>query len=164
MLPRGAEPLIAMRKAGNAPTGSVMVSYGDFPDPVWHRYSNTMRSPELVVRFTDPVERLDFRCTLKLDVILFASRYDDKVAALFARLKEYAAEISWLSPDFGNDLGMWWLPKYGDLAFDDRAVVSGYEDARSECTSASLRRDAAAYTAARNTELRLLKEHSWLRC
>lgn len=163
MLPLGAAPLIAMRKAGEAPAG-VWVNYGNFRQPDWHRWANTMHSPELVVGFDDPVERLDFRCLFKLPVTLYFARYDDKAALLFHRLQDYAAEIVMLSPDFEGDLGMWWLPKYGVIDFDRRHVVTEYEGARSDCLAAAYRRDEAAYRAAQGIEIRLLEENAWLRC
>lgn len=164
MLPRGAAPLIAMRKAGNAPEGSVMVDYGDLPDPEWHRWANTMHSPRLVVRPDEPVDRLDFRCLVKLPVLLILDRYDAKAGELFIRLQEYASEISMLSSDFEADLGSWWLPRYGVIPFDHRCVVTAYEDLRDTRTHAALIRDRAAYDAAKAAESKLLEDHPWLRC
>ena len=164
MLPRGSSPLIAMRKDGNAPEGSVMIDYGDFPDPDWHRWANTMHSPRLVVRPDEPVDRLDFRCLVKLPVLLYVAHYDEKAALLFVRLQDYASEIAMLSPDFDDDIGSWWLPRYGVKTFDERAIVTAYEDARDQRTHAALTRNRAAYDAATAIELRLLEEHSWLRC
>lgn len=164
MLPRGAAPLIALRKAGEVPDGPVWVRYGDHRDPDWHRWANTMHAPELVVRPADPVDRLDLRCVVKLTVTLLASRYDDGAALLFHRLQDYAAEIVFLSPDFETDLGYWWLPKYGVIDFDRRHVVTEYEGARSDCLAAAYRRDEAAYRAAQGIEIHLLEENAWLRC
>lgn len=165
MLPLGAAPLIAMRKAGQAPAGSVFVEYGDdCRNPDWHRWSDTMHSPSLVVRFADPVERLDFRCLVGLEVVLVMCRYDTKAADLFSRLQQYATEVAALSPDFDDDIGLWWVPRYGVRPFEDRRIITAYEAARATCTNASLRRDPAAYAAAQAEELRLLKEFPWLRC
>lgn len=164
MLPLGAAPLIALRKSGECPAGQVWVSYGDFKDPQWQRYANSLRSPELVVRFADPIDRLDLRCVVKLPVTLFLSRYDDRAALLFSRLQEYASEIVMQSPDFGEDIGMWWLPKYGVIEFDKRHIVTAYETARGNCIASAYRRDQAAYDSAQAEELRLLKENPWLRC
>lgn len=164
MLPRGAAPLIEMRQSGHAPAGTVWVNYGDFREPDWHRWSNTMHSPELVVRFDEPVDRLDFRCLVKLDVTLFLERYDDKAALLFSRLQEYATEIVMLSPAFDEDLGMWWLPKYGVIEFDKRHIVTAYEAAKAERSVAAHRNNTAAYNCAAEREMKLLKENTWLRC
>jgi len=153
MLPRGAAPLIAMRKAGRVPDASVWINYGDFREPDWHRWANTMHSPEIVVHPSDPVDRLDFRCVVKLAVTLFLARYDDKAAMLFSRLQDYAAEIVMLSPDFDDDLGMWWMPKYGAIDFDKRHIVTAYESARSNCNA-----------LAQEESLRLTRENPWLNC
>lgn len=151
MLPLGAAPLIAMRKAGHAPAGSVFVEYGDDArDPDWHRWANTMHSPSLVVRLDDPVERLDFRCVFGLEVLLVMCRYDRKAAELFNRLQQYATEVSALSPDFDDDIGLWWVPRYGVRVFDDRRIITAYEVARA--------------TGDQSEELRLIKENPWLRC
>lgn len=165
MIPRGADPLIALRKAGKSPVGSVFVEYGDdVREPDWHRWPDTMHRPYIVVRFADPVERIDLRCTLGLSVTLILCRYDDKGAALFSRLQEYASEVCMMSPDFGEDIGFWWMPKYGVRPFDDRSIITGYEAARSDCVSAALRHDTTAYNAAQVKELQLIKENSWLTC
>jgi hypothetical protein len=164
MLPRGSAPLIGMRKAGQVPDGQVWVSYGDFRDPDWHRWANTMHSPELIVRPSDPVDRLDLRCVVKLPVTLFASSYDDNAALLFHRLQDYASEIVFLSPDFEDDLGMWWLPKYGVIEYGQRHIVTAYEAARDGCMSSACRRNDGEYKKFQANEMRLLKENSWLRC
>ena len=163
MLPLGAEPLIAMRKLGHVPEGSVMVIYGNHRSPDWHRWPDTLHSPELVVRFSDPIDRLDLRCLVKLPVLLILDRYDAKAGELFNRLQDYAAEISMLSPDFESDLGSWWLPRYGVIPFEHRCIVTAYEDLRDTRTSAALRRDKAAYDAAKAAESKLLEDHPWLR-
>jgi hypothetical protein len=161
MLPLGAAPLLAMRKAGNVPDGSVWVSYGNFSETGWHLYGDTLSLPELVVRFDDPIDRLDFRCLVKLDVTLYLARYDDNAALLFARLQDYAAEIVMLSPDFDEDLGMWWLPRYGVIAYERRGIVSRYTAAKESCIHS---RNKAERDIAHAEEMRLLGENPWLRC
>ncbi len=118
MTPRGALPLIALRKAMRKPAGKVWVSYGDFREPDWNRWANTRYSPELVVLPADPVERLDFRCLVGLSVTLFLSNYDDKAARLYERLQEYAEEIDVLSPAFDDDIGWHWTRRSGQREFN----------------------------------------------
>lgn len=113
MTPRGAKPLIEMRKAGRKPADAVWVSYGKFSEPDWDKWASSQFSPELVVLPADPVDRLDFRCLIGLRVILFMSSYDDKAANLFERLQEYASEIDVMSPDFAVDIGWHWTKKSG---------------------------------------------------
>lgn len=156
MLPLGAAPLVKLRMEGHAPAGTVWVRYSEnIPVPDWHRFANM--PPEIVVRFTDPVDRLDLRCVLKLWVTLYLDRYDDKAASLYARLQEYADEIVVISPDFDDDIGFWWLPRYGTLDYEKRGIVARYQRAR----------DAVIYgsdQSARATERQLLEENPWLRC
>jgi hypothetical protein len=161
MLPLGAKPLLDMRMCGQAPAG-VWVSYGDFPDPQWHRWADI--EPEVVVRYTDPIDRLDLRCLVKLPVTLFLARYDDKAAVLFSRLQDYASEIVCLSPDFEGDIGFWWLPRYGTIDYDKRSVVTRYLEAGERRSTAADRRRQGDYEAAANEQNKLLEEYPWLRC
>lgn len=163
MTPRGAAPLIAMRMAGQIPTAVVWVSYGNLPDPDWWRWANTCHQPEIIVRPEDPIERLDLRCLVGLRVTLFIATYDDKAALLFPRLQEYASEIVALSPDFEDDLGMWWLPKYGVIDFDKRPIVTAYEAAKANTSMAAHKRDEVGYLASQAEEMKLLEANPWLR-
>lgn len=160
MTPRGGAPLIEMRMAGMRPAGPVWINMGDFPDPDWWRYSNTASHPEIVVRPDDPLDRLDFRCIFGLEVTLFFQHYGDRAIMLYEKLIDYAAEILVTSPDFGEDIGWWWLKKYGQVDFDKRHIVTAYEDARNRCL---FEINGAASDAARAEEVRLLKENPWLR-
>jgi hypothetical protein len=161
MLPLGAAPLVAMRKAGHVPSGSAWVSYGNFREIDWHRYSDMMNHPELVVRFGDPIDRLDLRCLVKLEVTLYLARYDDNAALLFQRLQEYASEIVCLSPAFDDDLGFWWLPRYGTIPYERRGIVTRYTAAKEGCIHS---RNKAERDIAHAEEMRLLEENPWLRC
>lgn len=165
MLPLGSAPLIAMRKSGHAPDATVWVSYGDFPDPQWHKVSPYL--PELIVGFNDPIERLDLRCLVKLPVTLYLKRYDDKAARLFERLKDYASEIVCLSPDFDDDLGFWWLPgRYAKrtIDYDKRRIVTEYEALHDERNQCAYRNKTAEYAEAAARQAKLLEENPWLRC
>lgn len=118
MLPRGATPLIAMRKSGHVPASDVWVSFGDFREPDWQKWANTQYAPELVVKPGDPIDRLDFRCLIGLRVILFFADYSAAAGRLYERLQEYAAEIDVLSPAFADDIGWHWSRKSGQRDFN----------------------------------------------
>lgn len=164
MTPRGAAPLIAMRLGGQVPTSDVWVSYGNLPDPDWWKWANTCNQPEILVRPEDPIDRLDLRCLVGLRVTLFLATYDDTAAKLFKRLQEYASEIVCQSPDFAEDIGFWWLPRYGVIDFDKRSVVTRYLEAGERRSTAADRRRQGEYEVAANEQNKLLEEHPWLRC
>lgn len=152
-----------MRMAGQVPTADVWVNYGNLPEPDWWKWANTCDQPEILVRPEDPIERLDLRCIVGLRVTLFITTYDDKAALLFAKLQEYASEIAALSPDFENDLGMWWLPKIGVIDFDKRPIVTAYEAAKASTSNAAYKRNEAGYRESQAEELKLLEANPWLR-
>lgn len=118
MTPRGAAPLIAMRQSGQRPAGSVWISFGNFLEPDWWRWSNTCDRPELLIRPGDPIERLDLRCLLGLDLILFFSDWCASVSRLHDRLTEYAKEIAVMSPAFEADIGWRWINGVGRVPFE----------------------------------------------
>jgi len=126
MTPFGAEPLIKLRQNGKRPVGRVWINYGD--DCValeWRRWCDTQFQPTLTIRTTDPIERLDFRCLVGLDVTFHFAEWDARVARLLERLKEYAPEIAVISPCFEDDLGFWWIRGQGQFPIDrhPQAVV-----------------------------------------
>jgi len=123
MTPRGGAPLIATRKRGQRPAGSVWVNYGDFVEPDWWRWSNTTDTPELLVRPGDPIVRLDLRCLIDLDLVLFAAAWSDPVSHLYERLQEYAREILIQVVAFEGDIGWWWLRDVGRIEFGERHLV-----------------------------------------
>ena len=127
MTPRGAAPLIAMRMDGHRPRGFVWVSVGNFREPDWWKYSNTLGMPELLVRPEDPVERLDLRCVVGLPVILFFDEYNERVAAVYQRLIGVARAVAVESPSFGEDIGWVWSKTAGRFGFDGEAIVSEFE-------------------------------------
>ncbi len=132
MIPRGAAELIEMRKAGHRPAGFVFVSYGDFIDPDWWRHANTCHQPELLIRPEDPIERIDLRCLIGLDLILFFAEWSDPVSRLYERLTEYAAEIAVESPAFDSDIGWWWVRGIGRIEFADRQNLEGMRVAQAQ--------------------------------
>ncbi len=124
MIPRGAAPLIGMRLAGQRPACSVFVCFGDLPEPDWWRYSNTIDRPELLVLPSDPIERLDLRCLLELDVILIAAEWSEHLSRLYERLQDYAEEITVMAAAFGDDIGWHWLKQCGRIEFGERHLVA----------------------------------------
>ncbi len=163
MNPRSAAPLIAMRQAGMRPSCFVMLSFGNFPDPDWHRWADTAESPSLVIRPEDPVDRIDLRCLADLDLILFFAEWSGSVSRLYERLTEYAREIAVLSPAFETDIGWWWVKGVGRLEFDQRQHLTALEASKGEATAAALKNDAAGYASARAKERRAVEGLQWQR-
>lgn len=118
MTPRGSAPLIEMRQNGMCPSGSVWVKLGDFREPDWWRWANTCDHPEILVRPEDPIERLDLRCLVGLDVLLFFGHYDERAGRLYEKLQDYAKEIAVMSPAFEDDIGWRWVKDVGRIEFD----------------------------------------------
>ncbi len=116
-IPFGAAPLIKLREQGRKPVGSVWVNYGDdYVELEWWRFVETQAQATITVRTTDPIDRLDLRCLVGLNVTLHFAQWDSRVARLLERLKEYSAEIAVLSPAFEDDLGFWWIRGRGQFA------------------------------------------------
>ena len=161
MIPRGAEPLIVLRKSGQRPSGLIWLEVGDFPDPDWWKWANTADRPQILIRPEDPIERLDLRCFLGLDVILFAEEWTDQVARLYERLQEYAQEIAVLSPAFEIDIGWWWIRGVGRIEFDDRQHLTAIADAQADAVHAARKNDSIAYAAAQAKEQRAREAMTW---
>lgn len=135
MTPRGAQALIAMRLAGQRPAGPVWINYGDLRQPGsprdgrplavtdWAKWEETSAYPELLVRPEDPIDRLDFRCVVDLPVVLFFKTYSDRAALLFEKLKEYAREITVMSPDFDRDIGWTWSRERGQVDLAGSSLI-----------------------------------------
>lgn len=164
MLPRGGSELIAMRKAGKAPSSEVWVNYGDFIEPFWWKYSNTSTSPELLVRPEDPIDRLDLRCVVGLNLILFFKDWNSKAAKLFDRLTEYANEVAVMSPAFDDEIGWRWTKKYGRVEFGESHYIVSLSNALADATCAARKNDKAAYSAAQAKEKQIREAAPWLNC
>lgn len=122
MTPRGAEHLIAMRMCGQRPAGSIFIQHGDFREPDWWKWADSLSEPELLIRPADPIDRLDLRCLLDLPVILFLPTWGDREARLYERLQEVASEIAVVSPAFDLDCGWRWLRDIGRVEFNFTAT------------------------------------------
>lgn len=161
MLPRGAEPLIAMRKSGVKPS-LTWVSYGDFIEPDWWRWSNTAKSPELLIRPEDQVERVDLRCIVGLSIIFFFSDWNSKAARLFDRLCEYAAEVVVMSPDFEDDIGWRWIKGIGRFELGESHIVTDLAEAQADRHCAAMKGDTKAYAEAAEREQKIREAAKWL--
>ena len=123
MTPRGAEHLFKMRLRGNRPMQSVWVNYGDIPLIEWWRWAETADQPNIFVRPEDPIERLDLRCLVDLDVVFYFADWDARVSRLYERLQEYASEIAVLSPCFEEDIGWYWLREVDRIKIGERHSI-----------------------------------------
>ena len=162
-IPRGGQPLIAMRKQGIVPAGEVWVVVGNGREPDWWRWSNTYDTPELLVRPGDSVERLDLRCLVGLKVILFAADWNDRVARLYERMLEYVQEVLVNSPAFEQDIGWRWIKGIGKVEFGETHYIKDLEDAEGDRSRASFSGDQKAYDAAAQREKQLSEAAPWLK-
>lgn len=109
MIPKGLDPLVKLRMAGRLPNDRVTVFVGDdWKLCDWSRYIETVAYPECVIRSCDNIKRLDLRPLVRLSVFVVAVKYDDRLAELFNRLKDFADFIcvtvmEWGADDFGFD-------------------------------------------------------------
>lgn len=177
MIPRGGQSLIAKRLEGWIPKTPVLINYGDFREPGtrsdaplaitdWAKWKETSGRPELLVLPEDPIDRLDFRCVAGLDVLLFFVFWNESVARLYEILQNYAAEIAVQSPCFDEDIGWYWLRKYGQVEINDRHWVTRYEQARAACSAASSMagdKGKEEYAKAQEDEMECLRRAPWLR-
>jgi len=83
---RGMEPLLAMRKKGNKPTGTVTVRLGN-GNPAWHRYKETWGHPEIFIEPGDIIPALDMRPLVGLHVLLVDGDYSERFNAVAERIK-----------------------------------------------------------------------------
>lgn len=135
MTPRGSQHLIAMRLAGETPR-NVWLTYGDFREPGrngdrskpvvftdWAKWDISSDSPNLLIRPEDSIERIDLRCIAGLSIVFYFREWNEKVARIQERLKEYAQEITVMSPSFDSDLGWWWRRGIGQTDIDGKEAA-----------------------------------------
>lgn len=163
MTPRGALPLIAMRMEGQRPSAPIWINVGDFQEPDWHRWNDTCHSPELVIRPEDAIDRIDLRCLTGLSVFLFFSEWTDQVGSLLERLKDFADEITVMSPAFEDEIGWFWFKGYGQIDFLNRHHLENLKNAQADCTHAARTGNQIEYAAASARELATLEAAPWLR-
>ncbi|HEY3433006.1 MAG TPA: hypothetical protein VGK09_10710 [Rhodocyclaceae bacterium] len=163
MTPRGAAPLIAMRTDGQRPAGDVWITVSHILEADWWRWANSMHCPELIIRPTDPVERLDLRCVVGMRVVFFFPEWTEQVGRLYERLQEYVTEIAVMSPTFEGDIGWYWLEDHGRVEFDDRWRIDALIDAKASAVNAAIKGDMVAYQTARAREAAALGGAQWPR-
>jgi len=86
---RGMEPLLAMRKKGIKPTGTITVRLGA-GHPDWHCYRETWGHPEILIESSDILPALDLRPLVGLHVLLVGSDYSPRFEAVAERIKAAA--------------------------------------------------------------------------
>lgn len=86
---RGMEPLLAMRKQGNKPTGTVTIRLG-VGNPKWHRYIEFWAHPEIFIEPADILPALDLRPLVGLHVLLVDGDYSTRFEAVSERIKAAA--------------------------------------------------------------------------
>lgn len=163
MIPRGAHALIEMRKQGKKPESDVWVLFGDFPDPDWWKYEETRFKPEIVIRESDPIKRIDARALYGLVVAFFFREWGKMPSEVYETLQSVCSEIIVMSPSFEKDIGWWWHKKYGQISFDDRMWITEYEEARIEAMGSASCKDPSIHKRAIERELRALEAAPWLR-
>ena len=90
--PLGLQPLVTCRLHGKLPSRNVLLLIGDeWRNPSWAKYVETRPYPEGVVRSTDKVDRLDFRCLVGLAVFIHAARFNALVASVVEKVQRYAS-------------------------------------------------------------------------
>lgn len=163
MIPRGAAKLLEMRTSGRKPSGDVWVNVGEYIDPFWWQYSNTLGHVEILIKPGDPVERVDFRCIAGLCVILFFDAWDDRIGRVYERLQEYAKEIAVMSGSFEDDIGWRWIKGFGRVELGEAHYIEDLEGAKASATDAARRDDKVAYQSAQTNEKRIREAAPWLR-
>ena len=159
MKPRGSDNLFSMRIAGERPN-LVWIDYGHGKTYEWAAMG---LGPTLRVLPTDPIERLDFRCIVGLDVILEPFGWDNKAAELYERLQEYAATIQVVSLCFEPDMGWAWDKRYGRRELGELAYIDRLAEAQSDCIKWATKRNEPKYAEAQARELKILEDAPWLK-
>lgn len=163
MLPRGSEPLIALRRAGKKPV-LTWVNFGDFVEPDWWKWADTAKTPELLIRPEDPIERLDLRCVVGLSVNLFFADWNSKAARLFERLTEYVDEVAVMSQAFDEDIGWRWIKGIGRVEYGEAHYLTDLANAQADRWVAAKKGDSVAYAAAAAREKQIREAAPWLNC
>ena len=127
MKPRGSESLFAMRLAGINPH-HVWVDFGLGRVMAWQGYTE----PVLRVLPTDPIDRLDLRCLVDLDVYLQPEEWTDRAAALYERMQDLAKTIHVVSMSFEPEMGWCWHRQYGRRELGELGYVHQLEEVQAE--------------------------------
>ena len=127
MKPRGSEALFAMRLKGRKPS-TAFIEFGYGATVPWTSIPGM--SPWIRVLPTDPVEILDLRCFLGLDVVLEFDEWDDRIHRLVARLKEVAQSLYIVSLSYAPEMGWCWHKQFGELALGEMQWALQWNEAR----------------------------------
>ncbi len=104
---RGMEPLLAMRKKGNKPTGTITVRLGA-GNPTWHRHKETWGHPEIMIEPGDILPALDLRPLVGLHVLLVDGDDSERFEAVAERIKSAApASLIALFTEVGQGVEGW---------------------------------------------------------
>jgi len=159
MKPRGSDNLFKMRIGGETPN-HVWIDYGNGKT---HDWLGMGLGPTLRVLTTDPIERLDLRCVVGLDVILEPFGWDNKASELYERLQQYAATIYVVSLSFEPEMGWAWHKRYGRRELGELAFINRLVEAQSDCIKWASKRNEAKYDEAQARELKILEDAPWLK-
>lgn len=150
---RGLDILLALRQNRQRPQ-SVWLEIGtEYCKPV---YAQEFEHLHLLAEGN--VKTDDFRPFVGLDVILYAAEDRPPLGDCLDGLKKHAAFITVLCPDYAQDIGWEWAPKWGDRDIGQIRWAEQFEDARKMCC----RTDAETAERVR-LEKQALEKAPWIR-
>ena len=120
--PATAEWLERMRVKGRKPAFVIVEVDPETPSE-WYAWRETWTLPTLGVTSDMPVDRLDLRSMVGLNVIIVTARYSAWVASLYEAMKAIPVAYlalcvrDWATED--GDAGIHWTAKAGDVALMD---------------------------------------------
>jgi hypothetical protein len=102
--PLGLKPLVVCRLRGKLPSRNILLLIGDeWNDPDWSRWIETMPYPEGVIRTSDKIDRIDFRCLVGLSVFIHSARFTALVAKAVEAVQLFADYTLLTIEDIGGD-------------------------------------------------------------
>jgi hypothetical protein len=158
MIPRGADNLFTLRMQGYLPD-SVWVEFGPGKTRDW---ASDGFGPMIRVLPADPIQRLDLRCLVGLDVIYEPAEWNDKAAELYERMQEYAKTITVVSLSLKPEMGWAWDHKFGQRGLGELQWIEKYAEAKSDCVHWAHKNKPGKYAAAKAREDQILRDNAWL--
>lgn len=130
MSPNTLALLLKVRRSGHRPlTGTVWIEFDNDPFHLRQRYSwieQREESAQVHLPLDTRVDLLDLRCVVGLHVVLSTPTWSDAAGRLVSRIKQVPPQsllvcISDAMDAASNDSfgGFAWLPKVGDLSFEE---------------------------------------------
>ncbi|MCX7178515.1 MAG: hypothetical protein NTX56_06955, partial [Proteobacteria bacterium] len=119
--------------------------------------------PEILIRPDDPIDRLDLRCLVDLDVFLIADEWSTSLSRVFELIQEYATTISVMIAGFDTDIGFHWVRGIGRVEFGQYHFIGKLNGARADATHCAIVGDKAGYLAAQANEHQIREAAPWLR-